>query len=203
MDGTTGTAVPETGARPTAQTCLRTPPPHGVDTTSTPDVGRRTPHRHDAAWPDDLLERQQWDSTPVVIRLPGRGVPYPPMLRTLADRGQLIRICRPSRWGSPYPLAPGAGLTERAESIAAYAAWLVGRPELQEQLGTLRGRVLGCRCWPLPCHGDVLAALAGRPADHEVGCGYCGTVRMCLCLRTEDHSMTTCQRCLPLLGASR
>ena len=30
-------------------------------------------------------------------------------------------------------------------------------------LGELRGKRLACYCAPLPCHGDVLAALADAP----------------------------------------
>ncbi|MGA9841048.1 MAG: DUF4326 domain-containing protein [Nitrososphaeraceae archaeon] len=34
--------------------------------------------------------------------------------------------------------------------------------ELMNQLPELKGKVLGCWCAPLPCHGDTLAELANK-----------------------------------------
>jgi hypothetical protein len=52
----------------------------------------------------------------------------------------------------------------RAQVIALYRSWVLNRPELVERLPTLKGKVLGCWCKPLPCHGDVLAELADATA---------------------------------------
>ncbi len=98
----------------------------------------------------------------VVVRLPARGVPYPPELRVLADAGLLVRIGRPSRWGNPYRLPAGGTDAERADVVARYRAYLETRPDLLRQLPGLRGKALGCHCAPLECHGDVLADLANR-----------------------------------------
>lgn len=48
----------------------------------------------------------------------------------------------------------------RAEVIAKYRAWILTQQALLAALPGLRGKILGCRCAPLPCHGDVLAELA-------------------------------------------
>ncbi len=111
-----------------------------------------------AAWPEDLASRLD-SGAPVVIRLPGRGVPYPPRLRELADAGRLRRIGRPSRWGNPARLPARATDVERAAAVAAYRAHILAAPDLLAQLPMLRGQALGCRCWPAPCHGDVLVQL--------------------------------------------
>lgn len=68
-----------------------------------------------------------------------------------------IYIGRPALWGNPFTI--GADGT-RAEVIAKYEAWIKTQPELLGRLWSLRGKVLGCWCAPLPCHGDVLARLA-------------------------------------------
>lgn len=58
----------------------------------------------------------------------------------------------------------------RAEAIEAFEQWLTGEahhdvePErrewILENLKNLKGKVLGCWCQPLPCHGDVYVKLA-------------------------------------------
>ena len=59
------------------------------------------------------------------------------------------------------PFRPGQDGT-RAQVIAAYRDYLLGRPDLLALLPRLRGRRLGCWCAPLPCHADVIADLADR-----------------------------------------
>ncbi|MGW4843119.1 DUF4326 domain-containing protein [Nocardia brasiliensis] len=62
-----------------------------------------------------------------------------------------------SPFASPY--RPGVDGT-RAEVIEKYRAWLVEQPDLMARLAELAGRRLGCWCAPLPCHAQILAALA-------------------------------------------
>ena len=73
-----------------------------------------------------------------------------------------IRICRPSPYGNPFRI--GAHGT-REDVVAKYKGWLADHPGLVGQLlqaclalqragkETIR---LGCWCFPLACHGDVL-----------------------------------------------
>ena len=73
-----------------------------------------------------------------------------------------VYIGRPTKWGNPFyltaPLRRNAAA--RAAVIEKYEAWLKTQPELLVALGELRGKVLGCYCAPLPCHGDVLLRIA-------------------------------------------
>jgi hypothetical protein len=48
----------------------------------------------------------------------------------------------------------------RAEVMAKYRAYLLGRPDLLGLVPGLCGRTLACWCAPLLCHAEVLAALA-------------------------------------------
>lgn len=78
-----------------------------------------------------------------------------------------VYIGRPSKWGNPFSQLPGTQaefrVATRSEAIAEYEDWLRGRPDLLEAVRTeLRGKVLGCWCAPLPCHGDVLARIANE-----------------------------------------
>jgi hypothetical protein len=78
-----------------------------------------------------------------------------------------VYIGRPSKWGNPFThLSFGTIATHRVatreESISRYREWLQTQPELLAALPELRGKILGCWCSPLDCHGDVLAELANK-----------------------------------------
>jgi len=78
-----------------------------------------------------------------------------------------VYIGRPSKWGNPYSHKPGTlarfRCRTRKEAIEKYEQWLRSQPELMEAARKeLRGKVLGCWCAPLPCHGDVLARIANE-----------------------------------------
>ncbi len=66
----------------------------------------------------------------------------------------------------------------RAEAIQAFRDWLAGvtyqeieperRQAILNAIPSLKGKVLGCWCAPLACHGDVLAELANaEPHRHR------------------------------------
>lgn len=67
-----------------------------------------------------------------------------------------VYIGRPSKWGNPFEIGPDG---DRAEVIEKYRQWIQTQPKLLSDLEELRGKVLGCWCSPLPCHGDVLIEL--------------------------------------------
>lgn len=68
-----------------------------------------------------------------------------------------VRVDRASVWGNPFKVGRDGS---RAEVIARYEEWLRRTPQLMARLPELRGKILACHCWPLPCHADVLARLA-------------------------------------------
>jgi hypothetical protein len=72
-----------------------------------------------------------------------------------------VYIGRPSKWGNPFVIGKDG---TRSEVIARYRAYLLGNAELMAALSELRGKDLVCWCTPCACHGDVLTALANRPA---------------------------------------
>lgn len=74
-----------------------------------------------------------------------------------------VYIGRPTIWGNPFMLGRDG---TREEVIHLYCEWLrTQRKDLVARARReLRGKVLGCWCKPLACHGDVLAAIAnGEP----------------------------------------
>ena len=79
-----------------------------------------------------------------------------------------VYIGRPTKWGNPFThLDYGLGTTKvatREESIEAYEAYIRSKPGLVAAAKReLKGKVLGCWCKPLACHGDVLARIAEEP----------------------------------------
>jgi len=70
-----------------------------------------------------------------------------------------------SKWANPFKIGPDG---TRDEVITRYRAYLLERPDLLADVGSLQGERLGCWCAPpggvtaadpLVCHGQVLAAL--------------------------------------------
>lgn len=71
-----------------------------------------------------------------------------------------IFIGRGSKWGNPFSHKPSQfniiPVATREEAIEKYRDYFLETPELLDSLDELRGKVLGCYCKPLACHGDVL-----------------------------------------------
>lgn len=73
-----------------------------------------------------------------------------------------IYIGRPSFWGNEFVIGVDG---TREEVIEMYRNWLFTHPEGKKRLKRvpeLRGKILGCYCAPLPCHGDILLELANK-----------------------------------------
>ena len=66
------------------------------------------------------------------------------------------------KWAVPFVVGKDGN---REQVIAKHKAWLLSpeNKELLSQIRTeLKGKVLGCWCAPLPCHGDTLVELANQ-----------------------------------------
>lgn len=69
-----------------------------------------------------------------------------------------VYIGRPTIWGNPYRIGRDG---DRTEVIEKYRKYLASRPDIQEKARVeLKGKVLACHCFPQPCHGEILAAVA-------------------------------------------
>lgn len=77
--------------------------------------------------------------------------------------GKFERIDRATEWGNPFHL-PADG--DRQTVVENYQIhYLEHKPSLLNKLDTLRGKVLGCWCYPEMCHGEVLRDYADDTAD--------------------------------------
>ena len=60
------------------------------------------------------------------------------------------------KWGNPFEIGVHGS---REEVIQKYREWIVTQPNLMADLPELKGKILGCHCSPLSCHGEVLLDL--------------------------------------------
>ena len=64
-----------------------------------------------------------------------------------------------SKWANPHIIR---GSNNRSKVILLYEDYLHDRKDLQDAAYQLKGKVLGCWCSPLPCHGEILHRMAGN-----------------------------------------
>jgi len=66
-------------------------------------------------------------------------------------------------WGNPFSHLPNTlakfKVNTREEAIEKYEEWILEQPELLKRLPELKGKTLGCWCYPKSCHGDILIKL--------------------------------------------
>lgn len=75
-----------------------------------------------------------------------------------------IYIGRGSKWGNPYSHKYGTAakfiVETREEAIRLYEEWFFSQSGLLELARKeLKGKILGCYCKPLACHGDFLVRI--------------------------------------------
>ena len=75
-----------------------------------------------------------------------------------------VYIGRPSIWGNPFEIGRDG---TREEVVKKYREWIMNRPKLLAKIKKLRGKRLGCFCYPKACHGDVLVELVEQQIELE------------------------------------
>lgn len=83
-----------------------------------------------------------------------------------------VYIGRPSKWGNDWSHKEGTKAKFKTktveESIEKYREWITQGNEngdgrhLLNDLHELKGKVLGCWCFPQRCHGEVLLELVNE-----------------------------------------
>lgn len=83
------------------------------------------------------------------------------MVVNMRDSDYDVYIGRGGPWGNPFIIGRDGS---RKEVLALYEDWIARRPALHDRARReLRGKILGCYCKPLDCHGDTLARIANGP----------------------------------------
>lgn len=60
-----------------------------------------------------------------------------------------------SKWGNPFKLSEYS----LDEALKKYEEYVRNNKELIASLPELAGKLIGCWCYPKPCHGDILIKL--------------------------------------------
>ena len=84
------------------------------------------------------------------------------LIQWAKDNGLFERVDRATEWGNPF-LLPADG--DRLTVVENYQWYLDRKPSLLSKLDKLRGKVLGCWCYPEMCHAEVLEEYADDRAD--------------------------------------
>jgi hypothetical protein len=75
-----------------------------------------------------------------------------------------------SEWENPFSYIRGEGkihVATPAEAFERFREWFLSQPDLVERARReLKGKALGCWCWPFPCHGDIIAEIID-PEEEE------------------------------------
>jgi hypothetical protein len=81
------------------------------------------------------------------------------VLKYAKDKGIYQQIDRYSEWGNPFFLNSDG---DRDEVCDGYIEYLKHKRSLHTKIIDLKGKVLGCHCAPLRCHGDHLKTLSNE-----------------------------------------
>ncbi|NBW22533.1 MAG: DUF4326 domain-containing protein, partial [Caulobacteraceae bacterium] len=83
-------------------------------------------------------------------------------LKYAKDNNLYQQIDRWTDWGNPYNL-PSDG--NRNEVCDAFVIYLKYKKSLLIKIHELKGKALGCHCYPSRCHGDHLKQLADEKGN--------------------------------------
>lgn len=81
----------------------------------------------------------------------------PALVEWARNEGLFVRIDRAAVWGNPFEI-PGDGTREVV--CSSYEIYYNLKKSLHPRVGELKGKVLGCHCYPEQCHGDYLKEVA-------------------------------------------
>ena len=91
----------------------------------------------------------------------------PTKVVNLRDEPYDVYIGRGSMWGNQWShLAKSRAryrVATREEAIRRHREWVLNHPEIIKAIRlNLKGKVLGCFCKPLSCHGDTYVEIANE-----------------------------------------
>lgn len=111
------------------------------------------PPPEELKWPADQYNRRKTVEAggTVVANMHNTGDEM--LLRWARSSFRFVQIDRRSDWGNPYEI-PGDG--DRDQVCDSFELYFSRKISLHMRLNELRGKVLGCWCYPERCHGDHL-----------------------------------------------
>jgi hypothetical protein len=108
-------------------------------------------------WTQDELERQSTVKNGGTVVANMRNGGDEALISWAKENGHFQRIDRNSAWGNPYELGKDG---DRDTVCESYMYYFKKKLSLHQQLMDIKGKVLGCWCYPERCHGKYLIDLA-------------------------------------------
>jgi hypothetical protein len=79
------------------------------------------------------------------------------LIQWASQQGHLVSIDRTSKWGNPFVLGPDGDRETVCDCFEEHYA--PHKESFRKHSDELRGKVLGCHCYPERCHGNSLVRL--------------------------------------------
>ena len=108
-------------------------------------------------WKQDELERKATVEAGGTVVANMRDGKDEALISWAKENGYFQRIDRNSQWGNPYELGKDG---DRNTVCDSHIYYFKKKLSLHQQLMDLKGKVLGCWCYPERCHGNYLKDLA-------------------------------------------
>ena len=111
----------------------------------------------DKQWKQDELERKATVEAGGTVVANMRNGGDEALISWAKENGHFQRIDRNSQWGNPYELGKDG---DRDTVCNSHIYYFKKKLSLHQQLMDIKGKVLGCWCYPERCHGNYLKDLA-------------------------------------------
>ena len=108
-------------------------------------------------WKQDELERKATVEAGGTVVANMRDGKDEALINWAKENGYFQRIDRNSQWGNPYELGKDG---DRNTVCDSHIYYFKKKLSLHQQLMDIKGKVLGCWCYPERCHGNYLKDLA-------------------------------------------
>jgi len=108
-------------------------------------------------WKQDELERKATVEAGGTVVANMRNGGDEALISWAKENGHFQRIDRNSQWGNPYELGKDG---DRDTVCNSHIYYFKKKLSLHQQLMDIKGKVLGCWCYPERCHGNYLKDLA-------------------------------------------
>jgi len=108
-------------------------------------------------WKQDELERKATVEAGGTVVANMRDGKDEALISWAKENGYFQRIDRNSQWGNPYELGKDG---DRETVCDSHIYYFKKKLSLHQQLMNIKGKVLGCWCYPERCHGNYLKDLA-------------------------------------------
>ncbi len=128
------------------------------------EIAKPTAILGDTAWTQSELERKEQVLKGITVVANKRKDGDLALIAWAQKEGLYVPIDRTSDWGNPFVMSTNQDTADgdRDTVCNSYDMFFQLKLSLHVRVGELKGKVLGCWCFPDRCHGDFLATQANK-----------------------------------------